>query len=159
MTRSDACIVYNPNRDIMEDRKYLTDYTVKQMNTVLTRSKLFFVLADSIIMADTFLFYFYYPRFSYFVWICMHLFIYLFNPQYLLSVLVFGLIFMVSQYSAWWEQHITPILDNLFFNNRHLHESLKTGNNLLTFDQISYIKCIKYLIVKEDDEEKDEELL
>ena len=159
MTRSDACIVYNPNRDIMEDRKYLSDYTVKQMNTVLTRSKLFFALTDSIIQADTFLFYFYYPRFSYVIWIFMHLFIYYFDPAYLLSYLVFGLMFQVAQYSAWWEQQITPIVDHLFFNIRHLHESLKTGNNLLTFDQISYIKCIKYLIVKEDDEEKDEELL
>jgi hypothetical protein len=28
MTRLDSMIVYNPNRDIVEDRKYITDYTI-----------------------------------------------------------------------------------------------------------------------------------
>lgn len=28
MTRLDSMIVYNPNRDIVENRKYIADYTI-----------------------------------------------------------------------------------------------------------------------------------
>jgi hypothetical protein len=28
ITRLDAMIVYNPNRDIVEDRKYINDYSI-----------------------------------------------------------------------------------------------------------------------------------
>lgn len=31
LTRADAAIVYNPNRDIMEDRPYIHEYNIKQI--------------------------------------------------------------------------------------------------------------------------------
>jgi hypothetical protein len=46
MTRIDAMIVYNPNRDITEDRPYPEDYSMKEYNTVLTRTKLVINLFD-----------------------------------------------------------------------------------------------------------------
>lgn len=91
----DAGIVYNPNRDIMEERPYKSDYSMKEINTVLMRAKLFFALMDAIIKADTFLFYYYFPRFSYFMWVFLHLFIFFFDARYLLTYLLLGLIFMV----------------------------------------------------------------
>lgn len=49
MTRADAMIVYNPNRDIMEDRIYNNDYSIKDVNVVLTRARLSLRLLNSII--------------------------------------------------------------------------------------------------------------
>jgi len=46
MTRIDAMIVYNPNREITEDRPYPEDYSMKEYNTVLTRTKLVINLFD-----------------------------------------------------------------------------------------------------------------
>ena len=41
MTRGDAMIVYNPNRDITaEERTYKADYSIKEANVVLTRARL-----------------------------------------------------------------------------------------------------------------------
>lgn len=71
MTRADAMIVYNPNRNIMEDRPYNNDYSIGEIQQVLTRSRLSIQLLDRIIMSDTFIFYFWYPKFSYCCWIGM----------------------------------------------------------------------------------------
>jgi len=40
MTRIDAYWKFNPNRNIIEDRPMLTEYGLKELNTVLTRTKL-----------------------------------------------------------------------------------------------------------------------
>jgi len=40
LTRADASIVYNPNRDIMEDRPYSNDLSKDGMQVVLTRARL-----------------------------------------------------------------------------------------------------------------------
>jgi len=40
MTRADAMIVYNPNRNIFEDRPYIQDYSIKEVQVVLTRARL-----------------------------------------------------------------------------------------------------------------------
>ena len=68
MTRLDSSIVYNPNRGINEDRPWNEDYSIKDINTVLTRVKIVITMLDQILDADMFVFYFYYPRFSYTCW-------------------------------------------------------------------------------------------
>jgi hypothetical protein len=40
MTRGDAMFVYNPNRNIFEDRPYITDYSINDVRVVLTRARL-----------------------------------------------------------------------------------------------------------------------
>ena len=102
MTRADAMIVYNPNRDIMEDRIYNNDYSIKDVNVVLTRARLSLRLLNSIIQSDTFVFYFFYPKFSYCCWVALQLFIYYFDSRYILTYLIFGLIWLTLANSPWW---------------------------------------------------------
>jgi hypothetical protein len=73
MTRFDSAIVYNPNRNIMEDRPMIVDYSLKETTQVLNRIKLVISLLEIIIDYDTFIFYFYYPRYTYVCWAFMHL--------------------------------------------------------------------------------------
>ena len=41
MTRADAMIMYNPNRDLTtEERIYKADYSIKEANVVLTRARI-----------------------------------------------------------------------------------------------------------------------
>ena len=65
MTRVDSMIVYNPNRDIVEDRKKKSGYNVKEITTVMTRSKLLIFLLEYLRDIDRPVIYFDYPRFSY----------------------------------------------------------------------------------------------
>ena len=69
LTRLDASIMYNPNRKIVEDRPWNDDYSFKDISTLLTRTKLVITFLENIINADMFVFYFWYPRFSYVCWI------------------------------------------------------------------------------------------
>ena len=71
LTRLDASIMYNPNRDIMEERKIINDYSMKQINVVITRTRLLLILAEWLVNCDMFVFYFFYPRFSYTCWLFM----------------------------------------------------------------------------------------
>ena len=43
-----------------------------------------------------FIFYFFYPRFSYTCWLLMQLFIFYYDPQYILTYLLLILIWMVA---------------------------------------------------------------
>ena len=115
MTRLDASLVYNPNRNIVEDRRYIDDYSIKQISMVLTRTKLIITLLEYIINADALIFNFYYPRFSYACWVGIQLFIYFFDSRYLLSYLVLLLIWLVAVYSETWEKHISPVVTEMFF--------------------------------------------
>jgi len=146
MTRLDSMIVYNPNRDIMEDRPAISDYSIKQMSGVLTRTRLLLSMLEFIISSDNFIFYFYYPRFSYFMWIMFQLIIYFFNAQYLLTYILILLIFMVLQFSAPWERRLTPVLKTIFFNDNLLHPCLMMNNNILTKDHIDQVKNINQLL-------------
>lgn len=56
MTRADAMIVYNPNRDIFEDRPYIYDYSIKDVQVALTRARLGIQLIAVVIKSDTFIF-------------------------------------------------------------------------------------------------------
>jgi len=69
MTRLDSAIDYNPNRRIVEDRPWNDDFSLKDISMLLTRTKLVLTCLENIINADMFVFYFWYPRFSYVCWV------------------------------------------------------------------------------------------
>ena len=64
MTRIDSMIVFNPNRDIVEDRKKKISYGFKEISTVMTRTKLIIFLFEFLRDIDRPVIYFDYPRFS-----------------------------------------------------------------------------------------------
>ncbi len=64
MTRFDSMIVYNPNRDIIEDRRKKIGYSFKEISTVMTRSKLIIFLLEYMKDIDRPVIYFDYPRYS-----------------------------------------------------------------------------------------------
>jgi len=64
MTRIDSMIVFNPNRDIVEDRKKKSGYGFKEISTVMTRTKLIIFLFEYLRDIDRPVLYFDYPRFS-----------------------------------------------------------------------------------------------
>ena len=138
--------MYNPNRNIVEDRRYNEDYEIKQVSTVLTRTKLIITLFENLINADTFVFHFYYPRFSYACWVGFQTFIYFFDSRYLLTYVVLLLIWLVAAYSEPWEKHVSPIVNELFFTQNLLHPTLMSTNRVLTMDDYNHIQPINQLL-------------
>jgi len=66
MTRIDSMIVFNPNRDIVEDRRKKSGYSFKEISTVMTRTKLIIFLMEYLKDIDRPVIYFDYPRYSLF---------------------------------------------------------------------------------------------
>ena len=64
LTRFDSMVVYNPNRDIIEDRKSKNSLSFKDINTVLTRMKILIYLGIFLKAVDRHIIYFDYPRYS-----------------------------------------------------------------------------------------------
>jgi hypothetical protein len=64
MTRIDSMIVFNPNRDIVEDRRKKSGFSFKEISTVMTRSKVIIFLLIYIQNIDRPVIYFDYPRYS-----------------------------------------------------------------------------------------------
>jgi len=155
MTRADAMIMYNPNRDLTnEERIYKADYSIKEANVVLTRARISILIIESVLNSDAFIFYFWYPRFSYTCWAFLHFFIYFFDSQYFLTYLTVGLIFLIMQKSQVWKLKLSPLLEKTFFSTSHLHKSLKSACaiNILSSDDISKIKSVHSLLESEGEE-------
>jgi hypothetical protein len=68
-------------------------------------------LIATIIKSDTFIFQFWYPKFSYICWAALHLFVYYFDSHYLLTYLLVGLIWLTLTHSLWWYKQVTPFLE------------------------------------------------
>ena len=96
-------------------------------------------------MSDTFVFNYYYPKFSYVCWVVFHVFIHFFRAEYLLTYLISLLILAVVQHSEWWKKNMTPINNSLFFRDNMLHPSILSTNNILTADNITVLKKIQAL--------------
>jgi hypothetical protein len=64
MTRIDSMIVFNPNKDIIEDRRRKVGYTLKEISTVLTRMKLIIFCWEYLKDCDRPVIYYDYPRYS-----------------------------------------------------------------------------------------------
>lgn len=88
-------IVYNPNRNIFEDRVYNNDYSIEDIKVALTRSRLSIQLLDRVIKSDTFIFQFWYPKFSYCCWLAIQFIIYFSHMDYLLTYISVGLIWIL----------------------------------------------------------------
>ena len=102
--------MYNPNRDIMEERKLTSDYSVKQINTLINRTRILLILAEWLVNCDMFVFYFFYPKFSYVCWFFMQIFVYYYDPGYILTYLAIILIWMVGAHSELWADIVSPLL-------------------------------------------------
>ncbi len=62
MTRIDSMIVFNPNRDIIEDRRLKTGYSLKEITTVMMRIKMIIFMWEWFKDIDRPVIYFDYPR-------------------------------------------------------------------------------------------------
>ena len=157
MTRLDASIMYNPNRKIVEDRPWNDDYSFKDISTLLTRTKLVITFLENIINADMFVFYFWYPRFSYVCWIFGQVLIYFWDNQYIFTYLVLICMWIVAAHSEFWEKNISPIVNELFFRPDLLNKHLMSTNNVMTMDEIMHVKSVNLLLESQEGEENIEQ--
>mmetsp|Transcript_18155 Transcript_18155/g.13202 ORF Transcript_18155/g.13202 Transcript_18155/m.13202 type:complete len:257 (+) Transcript_18155:42-812(+) len=106
MTRVDSMFIANPNRDIVEDRKFKYSYGFKEINTVMTRLKLLIYLILYLKGIDRPVLYFDYPRHSY-LW-CFGLIslTYFFNPNYLLTYLLCLSLLILASNSEMWQRTV-----------------------------------------------------
>jgi hypothetical protein len=114
----------------------------------LTRARLGIQLIASVIKSDTFIFQFWYPKFSYICWFCIHIFVYYFQSNYLLTYLLVGLIWLTLTHSEWWCEQVTPFLETTLFSTSHMHPLLQRGRaiNTLSADDIANIRNINGLL-------------
>ena len=75
----------------------------------------------------------------------MHIFVYFFDVQMLLSYILFALIWLVMSWSEPWERNITPLLKKTFFAHKLQHPLLLKKNKILTSDVITHAKSINSL--------------
>ena len=55
MTRIESIISVNPNRDIIEDRRQKESFSIKDISSVLARTKMFFFYFEWFLEVDTFI--------------------------------------------------------------------------------------------------------
>lgn len=94
------------------------------------------------------MFQYWYPKFSYICWVGIQLFVFCFDSKYLLTYLVFGLVWLTLTHSPWWTATVTPYLEQALFSVKHLHPLLKRGQaiNILASDDIGLIRNINGLL-------------
>lgn len=124
MTRIDAALQFNPNRNITEDRPNFDSYSLKQTNIALLRTKLAILFLETITEADLFIERFYYPKFSYFCWASLQTIIFFFDIRYVFTYLLSIGFFIIAVWSPFWDKNISPILERIFFQVYHLHPEL-----------------------------------
>ena len=110
-------------------------------------------MINNIIKSDTFVFQYWYPKFSYICWVGIQLFVYFFDSRYLLTYFVVGLIWLTMTHSPWWTVSITPLLEQALFSVNHLHPLLQRGIaiNILSSDDIGLIRNINGLLQEDKD--------
>ncbi|CDW85589.1 UNKNOWN [Stylonychia lemnae] len=145
MTRIDSMIVFNPNRDIVEDRRKKSGYGFKEISTVMTRTKLIIFLFEYLRDIDRPVLYFDYPRFSILWFVSLEIFTITFNPFYLLTYLTIFVFVLVGSYSEFWVTYITPHISEIFFKEEHLNKLIIPNHQVRTHDQISQEKSMQSL--------------
>ena len=126
--------MFNPNRNIIEDRMSNEEYQVKDMQTIMYRIRLSVDIIEYCCWADSFVFNYYYPRFSHLCWLIMHVAVHYFRAEYFLTYILVCLIWTVMAYSEFWKRHISPILNKLFFAQHLLNPAISSMNNVITQD-------------------------
>jgi len=134
MTRIDSLIIKNPNREVIEDRKKRQGYSLKEIQTVMTRSKLNIFLFDWMRNIDRSVLYFNYPRFSVAWYLFLIGFTYIFNPAYLLTYVTLFFILLVGSYSKEWALYVTPIFQRFFFRESQRNSLIIANHNVKTAD-------------------------
>lgn len=99
MTRIDSYPVRNPNREIVEDRRQKTNYSIKDISVVMTRSKLVILMFEVLKKIDAPIWHFDYPRVSIAWYIALQLINYFFDPEFLLTYICLLLMTIMVVYS------------------------------------------------------------
>lgn len=73
-------LVQNPNREIIEDRRIKDSFSIKDVSSVLNRTKMVLFYVEWFLEIDTFVHQFVYPRFSKVVYVALLLTINFFDP-------------------------------------------------------------------------------
>jgi hypothetical protein len=109
-------IAFNPNRDIVEDRPRKTEYKIKEIQMVLSKATIGFNKILDINEYYRLIFFFKYPKFSFFCMFSMIVFTLFFDPAYFLSYMIaIFLVFYLSHNQKTYS-NFEPILHKLFFN-------------------------------------------
>ena len=102
MSQIIANVAFNPNRDVVEDRPKLKEYTRQQISIMISKMVINIYKIADIEELEKLVFYFKYPMFSNFLRIIIVLFLLFFEPAYLISYVVgiFTIVF-IFQNEAW----------------------------------------------------------
>ena len=81
-------VVFNPNRDVVEDRPKQKEYSRHEIAVMVSRLMVAIYKILALEELERLVFYFTYPKFSSFLLVCILIFILNFDPAYLLSYLL-----------------------------------------------------------------------
>lgn len=143
MTRIESIISVNPNRDIIEDRRQKESFSIKDISSVLARTKMFFFYFEWFLEVDTFIHQFVFPRFSKFCYFWLLVFIYSFDPQYLLSYIIMVLFIIIFSNSKNYADRFGPNWNAFFFSEEHIHPLLQEKNQIMRQNDVSYQNLLK----------------
>ncbi len=138
-------IAFNPNRDVVEDRRRLVKFNQKQVEAIAAQFLLAYYSIMDLQNIERRIFFYYYPRFSEFMKYFMILFVLIFDGSHLLSYIIAFLIIILVLYNEEWYQKLYPLFHSLF---------LCDVNPYINDQRASMIKT-----VKQDTMEKNTEIL
>lgn len=69
----------------------------------------------------------------------------MFNPNYILTYIVFSIIMLVSSYSGFWSRHISPLFHDYFFKDEYRNPLLPKEHSILTHEEIQMEKYLNSL--------------
>ena len=69
----------------------------------------------------------------------------MFNPNYILTYLIFFIIMLVSSYSHFWAKHISPSFNEYFFKDELRNPLLPIQHSILTHDELQMEKYLNSL--------------
>ena len=110
-------IAFNPNRDIVEDRRRKQSYKVKEIQMVFAKSS---IGVQKILQVNEYyrlIFFFKYPRYSIFCLLVMLIFLITFEPKYLLSYMIALFMAFYLSYNEFMYRKCGPVINRLFFKD------------------------------------------
>ena len=146
LTSVESMFIRNPNQEIIEDRKVKENYTFKDIQMVLARSRIVLLYFYWFLGIDSFIFQYHYPKFSYYCFGLIMFAIYDFDPQYLLSYLVFiGGVVICAQSLTFQQNPWVRKAWQFFFSEEEKHEKFQNGNQIKKQEEFTYQNLLKQL--------------
>eukprot|EP00347_Sterkiella_histriomuscorum_P002460 403368062 len=150
-----AMVMFNPNRDVVEDRPKKKEYSRKEINVMISKLVLTIYQILDIEDVEKLIFYFKYPNLSKFLRIAIILFLIYFDPQYLISYTLGIVIFIFILQNKSWHSHTQPLLTYIFFSKKNEYLNEEKGKRIITFRQDSKSKNMKTLEMASIGEKQD----